>query len=161
MPFDEQSRAEQNDGAAGDGSTAMSAGAPITGDLFNDMQVDDFYNSAHQIKSAAEDGQWAIDEEGMNAYLKVCNAFLDKYGEMVLKANFLGDRAKMGSSPYAYRVADFNVQVAVGDERSLIPNLELMRDGYKQLKEALDIARRNYDENEASQVQRLGKLMPE
>lgn len=79
---------------------------------------------------------------------------------MIGKAKFLTRRAKLGSSPYAYQVADFNTKVADGDEKSLIPNLKLMKDGFEKLKEALQVAQNNYNAQEESVVQSMGKLVP-
>lgn len=158
MPFNDKSRAELDEGDSGDAGADVSFGAIAP---FDSEQVESFNQHAHEIKDSAAEGGWAISDEGMREYQKVCDAFLDRYDEMLNKARALTERVKLGSSPYAHAVAEFNVKVANGDERSLIPNLELMKDGYEQLQEALKIARDNYDENEASTVQRLGKLMPE
>jgi hypothetical protein len=72
--------------------------------------------------------------------------------------DFLAQQAQMGSSPYAYKVAEFNVKVANGDEQSLIPNLELMKDGFEKALEALEIARRKYRETEEAHNQTFVKL---
>jgi hypothetical protein len=69
-------------------------------------------------------------------------------------------RAKLGSSDYAYQVADHNVTVANGDEHSLIHNLDLMKDGFERLREAFEIARKNYREADAEFDQHLGKINP-
>lgn len=79
---------------------------------------------------------------------------------MMRMADDLTNRVKLGSSPYAYTVAEFNTKVADGDEKSLIPNLKLMKDGFEKLKEALQVAKNNYNEEEESVVQHLGKLVP-
>lgn len=72
----------------------------------------------------------------------------------------LTKRVKRGSSPYAYAVAEFDTKVADNDENSLIPNLQLMKDGFEKLKAALQVARNNYNEQEESVGQHLGKLVP-
>jgi hypothetical protein len=58
-------------------------------------------------------------------------------------------------------VADHNVTVANGDEHSLIPNLEMMKDGYERLKEAFEIAHKNYRETEAEHDQVFRKINSE
>ncbi|WP_329068175.1 hypothetical protein [Amycolatopsis sp. NBC_01480] len=113
---------------------------------------------AQQFKALAENGSFAINEEGFAAYQKVCDKFLDGYSDMSTELLFLLRRAKMGSSDYAKQVSDFNVKVAAGDEQSLIPNFELLKTGFEQVKEALAIARKNYNATEDSHQQALSKL---
>src|SRR5699024_3386807 len=126
--------------------------------MLDKKSVTEVNKQAHHVKEAAENGGWAISEEGMRAYKKACDTFLDRYTEMLEKARQLEKEVKLGSSSYAYQVAKFNVKVANGDENSLIPNLQLMKDGYEQLKEALTTAKNNYNENEDSVFQQLEKL---
>lgn len=160
MPFNDKSRAELGQASGGDSAGGISIGA-LANDPLDSEAVETFNQHAHEVKASAADGGWAISEEGMREYQKVCDAFLDRYEEMIEKAQYLGQRAKLGSSPYAYAVAEFNVTVAASDERSLLPNLQSMKDGYEQLQEALRLARSNYDENDTSMAQSLGRLMPE
>lgn len=156
--FDDQSIAEKEGTTAGDDGPV---GQAAVGNILDSKSVSDFNKQAHDIKESADNGGWAINEDGMNVYRKACNEFLDRYEEMIDKARRLEYRVKLGSSPYAYAIADFNVTVANGDERSLIPNLELMRDGYEKLKAALETAQKSYDENEDSVVQDIEKLNPD
>jgi hypothetical protein len=100
------------------------------------------------LKSLAESGQFAVNEEGFQAYIKACDFFLDGYSRMIGDVSQLSSQAKMGSSEYAKAIAAFNVKVADGDEQSLIPNLIRMRDGIQQARDAMVIARKNYRETE-------------
>ncbi|WP_328604671.1 hypothetical protein OG943_32170 [Amycolatopsis sp. NBC_00345] len=113
---------------------------------------------AQQFKTLAENGSFSINEEGFRAYEKVCDKFLDGYTDMRMELTYLAQRAKMGSSDYSRQIADFNVKVAAGDEQSLIPNFELLKTGFEQVKEALAIARKNYNATEDSHQQSLAKL---
>jgi hypothetical protein len=113
---------------------------------------------AQQFKALAENGGFAINEEGLLRYRKVCDIFLDGYDNIRHEVGKLATKAQMGSSDYARKVADFNVKVANGDEQSLIPNLELMKDGFEKAREALEIARKNYQETEANHSQSFAKL---
>lgn len=70
----------------------------------------------------------------------------------------LANAAQMGSSDYAKHIANFNVKVATGDDQALLPNLELLKNGFEQVKEALAIARKNYDSAEDANQQSLTKL---
>ncbi len=100
------------------------------------------------LKSLAESGQFAVNEEGFQAYIKACDYFIDGFDDMIFEVYKLASPAQMGGSDYAKAVAGFNVQVANGDPESLIPNLEKMRDGVRQAREAMVIARKNYRETE-------------
>ncbi|MDS0133404.1 MULTISPECIES: hypothetical protein [unclassified Amycolatopsis] len=102
----------------------------------------------HHLKSLAEGGQFAVNEEGFQAYMKACDFFLDGYNSMIREVFVLANPARMGGGEYAKAVAEFNVKVANGDEESLIPNLIKMRDGVQQAREAMIIARKNYRETE-------------
>jgi hypothetical protein len=163
MSFEEQSRADKQGGqppAAGDaGNNFLNSFLPP--DVTDKAQVSTFNAGAHQLKDLAGNGGFAINEAGMTEYIKLCDMFLDGYASKKPSLYLLTQRAKMGSSSYAHEVADHNVTVAKGDEHSLIPNLDLMKDGYEQLKEAFQIARRNYREAEAEHDQVFRKINPE
>ncbi len=111
-----------------------------------------------QLKTLAENGGFAVNEEGMQAYLKACDFFIDGYNTMINDVYRLVNAAKMGGSEYAKAVAQFNVKVANGDEQSLIPNLIAMRDGIKEAREAMVIARKNYRETEAAHSQTFAQM---
>jgi hypothetical protein len=161
MGFDEKSLAEQQGTppAAGD-ATAKFLGGVFETDVTDKAQVAAFNQGAHELKAVAGAGGFAINEAGMTEYIKLCDMFLDGYADISNDLYHLTQRAKLGSSPYAYKVADHNIKVAKGDEHSLIPNLNLMQDGYTQLKEAFQIARRNYRETEAEHDQAFRKINP-
>jgi hypothetical protein len=112
----------------------------------------------HNLKSLAESGQFAVNEEGFQAYIKACDFFLDGYNRMIGDVSILASAARMGGSQYAKTVANFNVTVANGDEESLIPNLTRMRDGVQQAREAMVIARKNYRETEDAHSMTFAQL---
>src|SRR5438067_2405122 len=87
------------------------------------------------LKALAENGQFAVNEEGFQAYIQACDFFLDGFATLINNVNTLANTAQMGGSDYSKAVAAFNVQVADGDPESLIPNLEKMRDGVEQARE--------------------------
>ncbi|WP_206785242.1 hypothetical protein [Amycolatopsis sp. MtRt-6] len=115
-------------------------------------------DGGHHLKSLAEGGQFAVNEEGFQAYMKACDFFLDGFGRMIGDVSLLSTAANMGSSEYAKSVAAFNVKVADGDEESLIPNLIKMRDGVHQAREAMVIARKNYRETEDAHSMTFAQL---
>src|ERR1700716_4190802 len=143
--------------AAGDAGANFLAGLAAASPFSTD-DAKRINEGAQQFKSLAESGGFAINEEGLLRYRKVCDTFLDVYNAVQYDLQVLAKQAQMGSSPYAYKVAEFNVKIAAGDEQSLIPNLELMKQGFEQAREALDIARRNYRETEDVHNQTFAKL---
>ena len=110
------------------------------------------------LKSLAENGQFAVNEAGFQAYIKACDFFIDGYDKMIREVRVLTAQAKMGGSEYARAVADFNVKVADGDDQALIPNLIRMRDGVQQAREAMVIARKNYRETEDAHTTTFSEL---
>ncbi|GAB3135392.1 hypothetical protein GCM10027258_07800 [Amycolatopsis stemonae] len=112
----------------------------------------------NHLKDLAQSGQFAVNEEGFQAYMKACDFFLDGYDTMIREVQWLATKAEMGGSAYAKAIADFNVKVANGDEASLIPNLVKMRDGVQQAREAMVIARKNYRETEDAHSKTFAEL---
>ncbi|MGH3518708.1 MAG: hypothetical protein ACRDQ7_15075 [Haloechinothrix sp.] len=143
--FSDESRA-----ATAPGGSRIGAGAgmeDVSG--FDSASVDRFHEGATQFKELAKQGKFAVNEDAMKAFTKVCDMFLDGWDEQQFNLRILAQPARMGSNEYARKIAEYNVKVANGDERALIPNFELMAEGYQTMKEALVIARRNYDEAES------------
>ncbi|WP_328448287.1 MULTISPECIES: hypothetical protein [unclassified Amycolatopsis] len=134
--------------AAGDaGSNFLSnlGAAPLDSETAKQVNA-----GGSHLKELATNGQFAVNEEGFQAYLKACDFFLDGYDKMLRDVEILADAARMGGSTYAQAVARFNVTAVNGDPQSLIPNLLLMRSGVEDAREAMVIARKNYRETESA-----------
>ncbi|WP_134667626.1 MULTISPECIES: hypothetical protein [unclassified Amycolatopsis] len=106
--------------------------------------------AGNTLKTLAQNGSFAVNEEGFNAYMKACDFFLSGYNRMLSEVGLLASDAKMGNFAYGKSVAGFNVQVANGGHDAMIPNLILMRDAVYAAQEALAIARKNYRETESA-----------
>ncbi|WP_370932135.1 hypothetical protein [Amycolatopsis sp. cg13] len=115
-------------------------------------------DAGNTLKTLAQNGAFAVNEAGFNAYLKACNFFLDGYRDMRYDLNLLTQAAQMGSFGYAEKVAEFNTKVAGGDTDAMIPNLDLMHNGVKAALEALTIARENYQKNESDNTTSFAEL---
>jgi len=142
--------------AAGDAGTNFLSGlleGPANSEAANRVS-----EGGHHLKSLAEGGRFAVNEEGFQAYLKACDFFLDGYNRMIREVFVLANPAQMGGGEYAKAVAEFNVKAANGDEESLIPNLIKMRDGVQQAREAMVIARKNYRETEEAHSMTFAQL---
>ncbi|WP_033295385.1 hypothetical protein [Amycolatopsis jejuensis] len=141
-------------------ATAGSAGQDFLSGIvnpFDDAGAQKLNQGAQRLKKLAQNGGFAINEEGFRAYLAVCDEFIKNHSDSNSDLFYLGTRAKMGSSDYAKRVADFNVSVAAGGPDSLTPNLNLLKTSFEQVKEALEIARKNYRETEDTHTQTFAK----
>jgi hypothetical protein len=110
------------------------------------------------LKSLAENGRFAVNEEGFQAYLKACDFFIDGYDKMLRDVRILAGAARMGGSSYAQAVARFNATAADGDPEALIPNLLLMKRGVEEAREAMVIARKNYQNTEDAHTVAFTKL---
>ena len=115
-------------------------------------------DAGNRLKNLAEGGQFAVNEEGFQAYMKACDFFLDGCDRMIGDLQILVGKARMGGSNYANAVAVFNVKVADGEGDSLLPNLMKMRDGVRQAREAMVIARKNYRETEDAHSMTFAQL---
>lgn len=153
MGFDEKPISETGGGSGDSGGESIGGGLldrMIGGATpFDTKSVDTFHKDADMFKDWAGQGRFAVNEEAMRAYTKVCDAYLDGWQQLRLQSVNLTEPAPLGSSPFAKQIAEYNVKVASGDERSLLPNLEKMYDGFTKMKEGLAIARKNYNEADA------------
>ncbi|WP_409466847.1 hypothetical protein [Amycolatopsis sp. GA6-003] len=151
-------------------ATASAGNSPAAGTAGNDFlagltEGPGSHEAAQKMKTAgdtlkrlAQNGSFAVNEAGFNAYLKACNFFLDGYNQMAHDLALLTQLAEMGSSQYAILVAGFNVEVAAVGDDAMLPNLILMRDAVNSAKEALAIARKNYREAENAHTQSFEQL---
>jgi hypothetical protein len=142
-------------------STPAPGSSPAAGTAANDFlagltegpgssaAADKRTNAGTTLKTVAQNGSFAVNEEGFNAYIKACDFFLAGYNRMQKDLILLTQEAEMGSSTYAKTVAKFNTTVAEGiPEASMLPNLEKMNDAVTTARQALEIARKNYRESD-------------
>lgn len=155
--FSEKSIAETERATGGAAGADLLARADVASP-FDTASVDRFHQGAEWFKELAAQGQFSINEDGMQAFTRVCDVYLKGWRELRHRSRVLTQNAPMGSSEYARQISKYNAKVATGDERALIPNLELMADGFEKMKEALAVARRNYDEVESQNDNALKKF---
>lgn len=151
--FSDQPISQPAPGDAGSNFLAGLLDAPANADDARRLS-----EGAQGLKTLASNGGFAINQAGLEKYTKVCDEYIEGYRNIRFELELLTRQAKMGSSDYAKQVSDFNVKVASGDHQSLIPNLNQLIDGFKQVKEALAIARKNYRETEDAHTQTFAKL---
>lgn len=115
-------------------------------------------NAGNTLKTLAQNGSFAVNEEGFQAYMKACDFFLSGYNQMIDQVSLLTKAAQMGNFGYGRSVAKFNVQVANDGHEAMVPNLILMRDAVYAAQEALSIARKNYRETESAHSTSFAEL---
>ncbi|MBN6037193.1 hypothetical protein [Amycolatopsis sp. 195334CR] len=156
--FDTQSQAEKQGGAPPPPPAAGDAGNSFLDNLFavdpfDEESVKQFTADTQQLKDWADagpgNGGFAINEEGGQRYLDMCDRYLDGFGNIQARFHELLQRPKLGMSPYAQRVGDHDLKVADGDDASLLPNLEELKLGFQNFRDAIEIARSKYQEKDA------------
>lgn len=125
---------------------------------YNSEQAKNFNETAHKLKDLAKNKGFTINEVGFKTYTEVCDKFIGGYENLSFQLRLLTENAPLGDFPYANSVASFNVKIANGQKDSLIDNLNLMYDGYLQAREAIAIARKNYNATEDEHNKRFAKL---
>ena len=75
-------------------------------DVGNTAQVQQFREDANRAKSMAEQGGFAINEDGGLLYTKACDTFLQAYENIAPRTYYLKQRPKFGARPYAQKLAD-------------------------------------------------------
>ncbi|MFD9894616.1 hypothetical protein ACFWY9_35165 [Amycolatopsis sp. NPDC059027] len=161
ITFGEEGSVPGTSQAAGDAGQNLLKGilsAPMDADAAKRIST-----GGADLKKMAENGSFAINEAGLQAYLKACDKFLEGYDTWRDHLRDLVHAAQMGDSKYAKDVANFNAKVAgsSGDPQSLLPNLDLMHDGIEAAKAALLIARKNYRETEEAHNITFAKINKE
>ncbi|MET9262826.1 hypothetical protein [Amycolatopsis sp. NPDC004079] len=106
--------------------------------------------AGNTLKTLAQNGSFAVNEEGFRAYMEACDFFLTGFDPMHYSLGLLAQNAKMGGSEYANKVAKFNTTVADGRPDSMLPNLQTMYEAVQTARDAMVIARKNYRENESA-----------
>ncbi|MFD9964265.1 hypothetical protein [Amycolatopsis sp. NPDC058986] len=159
ITFGEEGSVPGTSQAAGDAGQNLLKGilsAPMDADAAKRIST-----GGADLKKMAENGSFAINEAGLQAYLKACDKFLGGFDYWRGQLQRLTQPAKMGGSDYAKKVANFNAKVAGGDDQALLPNLQLMYKGIEDARAALLIARKNYRETEEAHNITFAKLNKE
>ncbi|WP_326566545.1 hypothetical protein VSH64_32400 [Amycolatopsis rhabdoformis] len=132
--------------------------ASIPGDPLDTAGAERLSQSAQQLKSLATSGGFAINEAGLQHYTKVCDDYLNGLSDLSNDLFLLSREAKMGGGPYAKEIASFSVKISDGDPQALIPNLQLLKDSFAAVKDALTIANKNYRAADDAHSQVFQKL---
>ncbi|MGH3534943.1 MAG: hypothetical protein ACRDQG_09575 [Pseudonocardiaceae bacterium] len=99
--------------------------------------------------AAAQQGMFAVDTDSATQMTMSIRQMQDKLLYRLQKIDDLKVKAKLGNLPEAQAVADLNVRVASGDPQSLEFALLRFRDALEEVRQALEIGMKNYNQVEA------------
>jgi len=120
--------------------------------------VKSFADGAKHMLGEAQAGRWAVDEEtGTHLRSAIVNAH-KQFDGLRVRVDLLRQRPRLGNDPYAVQVAEHMRAAMDSDEHSLVPVFLALLEGLDSLREALDVAMRNYDAADEAATQRLGHL---
>lgn len=117
-------------------------------------------NGAQQFLATARSGGWAVNDVGGQAILKAVRHGMDEIANVKSRIFHVAQPMKLGTSPDALVMVEFNKLVATGDARSFETNLDLFVEVLTQVEEAVQLAMRNYrnvEDDARQRIQRAGQ----
>lgn len=98
------------------------------------------------LKQAAQSGSFAISQDGAQAYINAIEAAQQDLQKAELKAYALTERTRLGTSPDAEAMSNYNLESAKGGAGTsgIIPALEQLKAALEDAKAALREAVKNY-----------------
>lgn len=133
-------------------SAGAAAGAMLGGSLSKES-LSAVKADAAALSKLAASGQFAVDPEGARKIAKAYDDMVDRLTSMRAKLEFAAQRPKLGTGPYAQRVAEFTTKAARGDDQSFEAALEALESVCKTAARAYEQAAKNYDEMDESAKQ--------
>lgn len=110
-----------------------------------------------ELRTAAEQGAFAVDETTGNRMIKALEAVVDALEERWARLQSLQERPPIGGTAAARHVATRLVDTAT-DERGLLTRLTAVRAELPSYVDAIRLAKKNYAELEQSAVARLREI---
>ena len=116
--------------------------------------------SGTELRSMAKSGGFAVDEQTGDRITEALNGILNTLEQRWERLQTVGRDPQLSSTPAARFVASHMVATA-GDERGLLTQLQLAREEFPQYIEAVELAKRNYAEQELATRDTFSALNPE
>ena len=140
------------------GESVQSMASAITAAVGGPEQAKSFADGAKHMLGEAQAGRWAVDEEtGTHLRSAMVNVHKQLDG-LRIRIDLPRQRPKLGNDAYAVQVAEHMRGAMDSDERSLFQVFLALLEGLDNLREALEVAVRNYDAADEAAVQRLGRF---
>ncbi|NIH81924.1 hypothetical protein [Amycolatopsis viridis] len=126
-------------------------------EVFGDReQLREMGDQARHLLAEAKSGGWAVDEETGTHLRNAIAQAEDRFSRIAININRLRRKPNFGHDDYAQQAAAHFQAAMDSDQQSLIPVLETMLENLGTIREALDVATKNYDASNQVATQYLG-----
>jgi bacterioferritin (cytochrome b1) len=147
-----------SDGDAGNNFLQSIVGLGDNAGGMTESEVNAFAEGAKGLRTMAESGGWAISEEGGTHFKKAVEEAQKSISMLTSRVMNLSEMPRLGNDDYARRVSQHMHEALDSDNRSLLPVFREFQQGLDDLREAIDMARKNFDESDAVTAQNLGSF---
>lgn len=150
------------DGGGGDAqSTVGSIGAGIAAAMnpfssdgaMSQQALDQARQAAQGLKDSAASGGFKISENALPDLMKALNDAETQIAQANHAIEMIRQSPQLGSSSYAYEVAQHTRKSGTGDTRSASMVVEQFKEVIQLTRDALTLAQKNYADNESGNVQ--------
>jgi hypothetical protein len=117
-----------------------------------------FSTQADQMVEAAKEGRFAVSEEAGEALKTAIDDYIDDWNRNQVNFQRLAEKPLLGTGPFAQQVGQHAVLVADGDELSAKTQLDALRDVLNRAKEAIDLAKAKYRQQDDDGANNLKSL---
>lgn len=119
-------------------------------DTLNGGSLAQFAASTHNLRQAALDGSFAVSEDAGQQMIQAIDRCLERVVEIRSFTEIVRRRTPLGNSPAGVAMAEFNQQVAYGDDQSALRVLARFQEVLGDARTAIEQAMRNYREVDAA-----------
>ncbi|NKQ53514.1 hypothetical protein HFP15_11540 [Amycolatopsis sp. K13G38] len=112
-------------------------------------------DAAQGLKDAASQGKFAISESAIPDMMKALNDAEDQITGMSRAIDTIQQAPQLGSSDYSTQVSAHTRKSGTGGQGSAFAVIEQFREVVNLTRDALNIAKKNYAQNESGNVQTL------
>ncbi|WP_245554593.1 hypothetical protein [Actinosynnema mirum] len=121
-------------------------------DALNMQSIKSMTANMASLKQSAASGGFAITESGANAYIQAIDNALDSLGDVMGRTQVLSQATPLGTSPDGIAMSKYNVENATGGAGTIgvIPALQELTKALTEAREAMEQAKRNYQNVDAA-----------
>ncbi|GAA2668780.1 hypothetical protein LV78_003481 [Actinosynnema pretiosum] len=109
------------------------------------------------LKQTAESGGFAISKSGADAYIHAIKTALEQLDGIQYQTELLQQRTKLGTSPDAVRMSEYNLENALGGPGTigLIPAIDQLKIALGEALQAMQKAKENYSAVDDARVEKF------
>ncbi|SFT70489.1 hypothetical protein SAMN04487904_10662 [Actinopolyspora lacussalsi subsp. righensis] len=119
--------------------------------------LSDTNDAMRGIITAANNGEFVITPDAGDELIQIFQEIEDWTGKVLDEMGIIKQRTLLGNSPAGVAIADFNQQVATGDEDSFEEMILRIQDNAPKVVQALREGTRLYQETDEGNATNLGK----